>query len=199
MYFIMIVGRVSIVQTQQNKDAWCFRLTFMRHGRYIVTDVTKNWPLAFSAHKWSCYHFLFPVGCTLRNGAACWKNAGPVRQGRYSWLVSDLRCESSQFILWWLHILVSISFCSVSLVVALNTCKKDHWQRKGGKGRVYLWKAWNIRLGRNGQLLLALWSKTYGFNFCEPPRVCFVGLRWLHQSKIMLSCMFWHRARKTAW
>jgi len=24
------------------KKTWCFRMTFMRHGHYIVTDVTKN-------------------------------------------------------------------------------------------------------------------------------------------------------------
>jgi len=35
-------GRVN-----KTKEDWCLRLTFMRHGRYIVTDVTKSCPNMF--------------------------------------------------------------------------------------------------------------------------------------------------------
>jgi len=43
MYLMITVERVLIVNTAKEENL-VFRLTFMRHGRYIVTDVTKNCP-----------------------------------------------------------------------------------------------------------------------------------------------------------
>jgi len=36
--------RLILATAVEKKKFWCFRLTFMRHGRYIVTDDTKNCP-----------------------------------------------------------------------------------------------------------------------------------------------------------